>query len=434
MEIPAYLAKQVGEGKVVLVLGAGASYGATHPGNNNKKPPLGRELIKLLADKFLGGGFIDESLATVAELAISETDLRAVQEYLHSVFEPFGPADFHKLLPSFKWHGIASLNYDYVIERAYDKPPLQRLQPIVSNEDRIEDCRQSPNDLLYIKLHGCISRITDSRIPLILTPDQYVNYKQGRSRLFSVLSDWARERTLVFVGTSLQDPDLRAVLLELVQEGVTRPRFYYVSPNVSEPLVRLWESKQITTLSGSFEDFLRQLDTDLPGIARAVPVASAALPVFERFTDASPALSEPTRLFLEHDVTYVHSALASDTADPRLFYRGFNQDWAGIKHNLDCPREAANEILMRMVLEVQVADRPELFVLRAEAGAGKSILLRRLAWSAACDLEALCLFVHGDAVPSPEVLTELADLLDVRLYLFVDDAADCLGSGFKWNF
>jgi hypothetical protein len=53
MDIPPYLEEQVRSGKVVLVLGAGASIGALDA--IGKRAPKTDELRDLLADKFLGG-------------------------------------------------------------------------------------------------------------------------------------------------------------------------------------------------------------------------------------------------------------------------------------------------------------------------------------------------------------------------------------------
>lgn len=63
-------------------------------------------------------------------------------------------------------------------------------------------------------------------------------------------------------------------------------------------------------------------------------------------------------------------------------------------------------------------------MIKAHAGAGKSVILHRLAWDAAREYECICLFAktHGslNAVPLQEIIKSLQR----RLYLFVDDAAD----------
>ena len=107
-----------------------------------------------------------------------------------------------------------------------------------------------------IKLHGCISKFDDPNLPLILTIDQYITHRKNRNLLFQRITEYGTEYPIVFVGQNLTDPDLRQILIELTDESISRPRFYVVTPNPSDRQVRFWESKKITTLSGSLQKFL----------------------------------------------------------------------------------------------------------------------------------------------------------------------------------
>ena len=215
MELPDFLRTQVREGKVVLVLGAGASRGAAQ--THGAGPPDGPQLARLIAKRFLEGKFPNSSLSQISEYAISESSLVEVQEFIRSTFENLEPAAFHRLIPRFRWHGLATTNYDRIIEKAYEAEDhrLQIVQPIIANGDKIQDALRSPDNVLLLKLHGCISRTASDECPLILTTDQYIQYKVGRSRLFTTLQEWAYDRPLVFIGHSIEDPDLRTILLEL---------------------------------------------------------------------------------------------------------------------------------------------------------------------------------------------------------------------------
>jgi hypothetical protein len=85
MEIPNFLLDQIREGRIVLVLGAGASRGATN--SKGAQPPTGPQLSQIIADKFLGGLHRDDPLPIVAESAASESDLLAMQNYIKEIFE-----------------------------------------------------------------------------------------------------------------------------------------------------------------------------------------------------------------------------------------------------------------------------------------------------------------------------------------------------------
>lgn len=118
MNIPHALKEAIREGRAVLFLGAGASLGADS--KDGSQPPTGPQLSKMLSDRFLGGEDSDLPLSVVAEYSISETDLVTVQEFIRDIFAKYTPADFHRLIPTFKWAGIATTNYDLIVERAYE--------------------------------------------------------------------------------------------------------------------------------------------------------------------------------------------------------------------------------------------------------------------------------------------------------------------------
>ena len=156
VEIPSALIDLVRNGQVVLVLGAGASFGATAP--DGSSAPSGPDLAKLLSEKFLGGEYSDRPLSQIADLAVSESDSATVQEFLEERFVPLDPAPFHCLVPTFRWHGLVTTNYDTILEKAYQNSEqrVQKIACFISDNDRVEDKVRSANHVLLIKLHGCI--------------------------------------------------------------------------------------------------------------------------------------------------------------------------------------------------------------------------------------------------------------------------------------
>ena len=207
MDIPSFLVAQIRDSNAVLVFGAGASRGA-RPTDASQPPHSAAALARAISAQFLGGEFADQPLTTVSEYAINESSLSHVQGFIRDIFEPLEPSNFHLTLPTFKWHGLATTNFDRVIEKTYDRcsSALQRIKcPVIQNGDGFEDCNRDPDCVLLLKLHGCISRTAEPECPLILTHEQYVTHKAGRHRLFRLLEQWAYERPLVFIGHSIND-------------------------------------------------------------------------------------------------------------------------------------------------------------------------------------------------------------------------------------
>jgi len=429
MEIPPHLLHEIKEGKVVLLLGSGASREAVDSAGN--RPPTTDQLSRMISQRFLDDKYIDYPLDQVGELAISESDLFSVQDYIREILDPFEPAEAHALMTTFQWEGLATTNYDRLIELAYAKTPnpAQIPQPFLEDGDRIHDKMRNPNSVKLLKLHGCITRTNSPSCPLILTVDQYTQYERGRKRLFDQLYDWARERSIIFIGHSLKDSDLRILLNRLITEaGDARPRYFTVTPVLDAIQSRFWESRKVTTLEASFGDFMKALDSSISTPYRRVKVdySSTTHPIEERFVRHDSKLSDRCKQFLDVEVDYVRNCGRSGAVDAQQFYRGFDLGWGAIEQDLDIGRRLADEILTDLVLDepAEAPPSPTVVLVNAHAGAGKTILLKRMAWDAAHDYNRLCLYLKAYGTLDPIALQELQDLSQERIFLFVDNAAD----------
>jgi hypothetical protein len=134
MDLPTDLVYQARNGRLVLFLGAGASKGALN--TQGKDAPLGTELRDLIVKRFLTEKHASDNLAWVAELASSTADPFRVQDFIAEQFSDLKPAPFHHLIPTFRWRGIATTNYDRLVEIVYDASPqaVQSIVPFLSKE------------------------------------------------------------------------------------------------------------------------------------------------------------------------------------------------------------------------------------------------------------------------------------------------------------
>jgi hypothetical protein len=431
MEIPKILIDQVKEGQVVLFLGAGASVGAVHP--HKKIPPTGKELAELIAGKFLGPDFRDRSLSQVSELAISDADIIKVQEFVASIFRDFYPADFHMLIPKFIWSALATTNFDLIIERAYNQAEksLQQLVVFKKNGERVEEKLKSPSSVPYLKLHGCVSDISDPNVPLILTPDQYVTHRKGRSHLFERLAILAYDFPFLFVGHSLSDLDIRTILLELSDLGDARPRSYLLAPQVTPSEIRFWEGKKIHAIQMSFKDFLIQLDNSIPEPFRILSTVYEKVehPIFKRFrVSTSVKPSESLMTFLTRDSEYINRDYKTTQTDPKTFYKGYFIDWSPVVSNLDVRRNLSDNIMSEVLLitDEERSGYGDFYLIKGHAGSGKTVILRRIAWDASVEFDKLCLSLKQTSYPDYEPLTELHRLCNERIFLFIDPVSEYL--------
>ncbi|UWX59764.1 SIR2 family protein [Chryseobacterium oranimense] len=424
------LIEQIKDGKVILFLGAGAAFDSKHP--KGLAPLTGKQLADKIADKFLGDQYLNYDLQHVSELAINETDLYTVQKFIADIFIDFNPGDHHLRIPLYKWNSIYTTNYDLLIEKSYDKVKnsVQTLSIFIKNGERIQDKSTSSSSVFYNKLHGCITEINDTNLPLILTPDQYVDHRKNRSRLFERLKAEAYEYPILFVGFSFADYDIRQTLRELADLGHARPRSYMIGPNITEKDSSLWETKKVTSLKMTFKEFIEILETEISENDRILSnVVSEKVqhPIMTKFLSGEDKVL-PDRLldFLTRDVDYIHQNIAEKDTDPKMFYKGYFEGWDPIIKNFDVQREIT-EIILSEVFLIDEEDRlkkQELFLVNGNAGSGKTVFLHRLAWEAAINYDKLCLFYKSDSSIEYNRLAEIFNLVKERIYLFIDGSID----------
>jgi tetratricopeptide (TPR) repeat protein len=426
MTLPATLIDAVRDQRVVLFLGAGASRGAQH--SKGAKIPQGDALRDLICDKFFSGALKDRPLTAVSAMAANEAGLVPFQKYIHDLFDPYEPADFHKLLPQFRWKAIATTNFDLIVERAFGtvSGSLQELVKSVKDGDLL-DTRMSAatHPLAFYKLHGCIEYYTDSTIPLILSNEQYASYEVNRQRFYGRFKDLGYEHPVVFAGYSIADPHIQRILFDLTS-SVSRPMYFNISPGMSDIEIRYWASHRVTCVDVTFEDFLRELDSTIPTLARQLPISTGGgtLSIRSHYKVAAASESAALRAFLETDVDHVHPGMAAELQDPLEFYRGYDRGWGCIQQNLDAKRSFSDSVLVDAVLVSDDAKRPaELFMLKGPAGNGKSVALKRIAWEAAANYDQLVFYASNSAAFRVTAFEEIAQITGKRVLLFVDHVA-----------
>jgi hypothetical protein len=428
MQLDQHFIKQVQDGNVVLFLGAGASFGAAM--KDGVGPPLGDNLRDLIVEQYLEESYKKDSLSWVADLAIEKAGLGEVQEFVARQYRGLLPATHHMLLPTFRWRGIATTNYDCIIEGAYSKcsKRVQKIVPFLSDRDKVDQSLRGTDSLAYIKLHGCITRTSDPKLPLILTMDQFSAHRSNRTRLFNQLENWGHEYPILFVGYRLQDPNIRQLLDAVSKDGSYRPKYYMLQPNMRSDEIHFWQSKRIEPILGTFENLLTSLDAEISPNARVLPdVALDDHPVCKFFVENRKPPQELVE-FLDHDFELVHDNIPVKTDLAQRFYSGFDLGWFPIQTCLDVRRSIVDEIISEVFMrtEEEVGGRVELFAVRAEAGSGKTVLMRRLAWDAAFLADCLCIRSITPYVKNLQSLADLSFLTRRRIFVFVDDASNYL--------
>jgi len=424
--IPKSLLEQIRMGQVVLFLGAGASFDAKHP--KNRKIPLGPSLGRLLADRFLGEGYHGVPLSEIAAYSISESGLFTVQDYLAEIFSDFSPAPFHLLIPKFCWASIVTTNYDQILEKAYRdcQENIQEIIPFIRNEDRIASKLREQNTIPYIKLHGCITVTHDPKLPLILTPEQYIEHMKGRNLLFGRLEELAYNYAFIFAGYRIADSNIRKIMMRTSSLGDARPRSYLLTPSILPAEENYWSERKVSCIKMTFKDFLHRLDSLIEPSTRILAryFEHDSHPICKKFSvPSSIRPSERLLTYLDEHFDYLYTGMPSSHVEPKAFYSGFFSSWGAIEQNLDVNRRLTEVILSEFILpsdEIE-SGQVELCVVKAHAGSGKTVLLHRIAWDSAHELEKVCLFLKSTGFIEFEYIVELCELYRGRLHIFIDD-------------
>lgn len=427
VDIPATLIDAIKEQRAILFLGAGASQNAKHPAG--EQMPEGDDLRALICDKYLGGKLKQKPLPAVAAMAASEAGLSEFQSYIRELFLPFEPADFHLLIPKFRWRAIVTTNFDLVIEKTYEhaQTPLQNLVKTVKDGDNFDTRLHKVTDPVgFYKLHGCIEFYTDPDIPLILGNEQYASYETNRIRFYNRFRDLGYECPVIFVGYSISDPHIQRILFDLTDPRIMRPPFYLVSPQIDDIEARYWSGHRVFTIDATLEEFLSTIDQNIPPIARTLPIelGGGELSIRRHYRIAHPTEPATVEKYLKTDVTHVHSGLIAPMQNAGEFYRGYDNGWGCITQNLDVRRSFSDAVLVDAVLLDEENRRTaELFMLKGPGGNGKSVALKRIAWEAGVNYDQLILYPTSPAGLRIEPLDEIHHLTGKRIFLFVDRVA-----------
>ena len=427
VEIPPALLDAIRKQRAVLFFGAGASRKAKHP--EGIPIPQGSQLLEMICDKFLNEESKGSSLSHVAAMAASEAGLIQFQEYIRELFLPFEPADFHLLIPKFRWRAIATTNFDLIIERAYESAPdpLQDLVKTVKDDDKFEERLLRETDPIeFYKLHGCIDHFKDLEIPLTLGDEQYASYDTNRKGLYDRFSERGENYPVIFVGYSISDPHIQRILFDLTDANFQRQPFYRLSPGTNKYEDRYWTQHRVFTIAATFEEFLNTLDKEISPISRKFPIGSGGgtLSIREYYLRPDPYEPPSVDKYLTNGAEHIHSELSSTWQDPREFYRGYDDGWGCIVQNLDARRTFSDSVLVDAVLLEEEERQPaELFMLKGPGGNGKTVSLKRIAWEAGVEYNKLVLFPDGAAGLNIEPLLEIHRLTGERIFLFVDRVA-----------
>ncbi len=418
-----YIKDSIVHGRAVLFLGAGATIPAK--GAEGKTGLSGNALRDRLCDQFLGGEGKSRMLNYVADRSISAAGLGPVHWFLKDLFESLNPTPGHQAIPNFRWRGVVTTNYDWLVERAYDKAaePRQTYERMLWDRDNFDAVARDTNKVALLKLHGCLSRLNDTELPLVLSSHDYHKFKKNRQQLVSTFREWGMSHPIIFCGYQVADENIKDILFDLT-DGRQRPTYAIVDPSLEPGDIDYWKGLRFDCIKMTFDQFMVSLTSEVTPasvtLAQAVPETASSI------TKLIPSKNRPgpeLAAYLNETLVHVHPALVTPPVTAQDFYKGNSLGFHWLADKFDVRRRLSDELLDSAVIETSrnALPRPFLYIVKGYAGAGKSVSLKRFAWEASVDFEAPVFYLGEGSVLKPAEVIELAQLTAERIYVVLDD-------------
>lgn len=214
IQLPAPLIDDIVRGRCLPIVGAGLSRNAVLPAGSVMPlwPDLGRELAKGLTGFPSGDG---PALEAISAYAHEFGRIRLVDELRRLLFHDTAqPGAVHEAFCSLPFDVVCTTNFDSLLEKGYTE--VARTHRVVVEEEQLS-AGTDPRTVTLLKLHGDL----DHPHRLVVAEEDYDRFVLDNPLMVTYLTNLLITRSALFIGYSLDDPDMRQIL-GLVQSRLGR--------------------------------------------------------------------------------------------------------------------------------------------------------------------------------------------------------------------
>lgn len=214
-----------------LLLGAGFSFGAKN--GNGEELPLGKKLVEqlythLFEDNPPNKDILDEdkdganqykenhNLKGLCGLLRAEKRVAERNEFLTHAFSDAFIDENSKLfnITGYRWNKIFTLNIDCLLEYIFEQKSIPYK---VWNNDH-DDRRNNSNDILIVKLHGCVKNKNVDK-GYVFDEEEYIAFWNDDNCFLRDFGDAYSKGDVIFIGTEFQEEDLQGII-NIVQKDM----------------------------------------------------------------------------------------------------------------------------------------------------------------------------------------------------------------------
>lgn len=195
----------LGDDQAAVFVGAGVSQAAGYPSWRSLLGEIGDELSVSSKDV--------HDLAALAQWSIQESGSRnRVRDVIRREISPDRPLTAtNRILARLPTRAYWTTNYDKLIERSFEE--INRPFDVVASATDLST-RSSPGAARIFKMHGTIDRPSE----VVISTDDYELFRKSRGAFLPLLQAHMTSMSMLFVGMSLTDPNVKQVLA-LIRES-----------------------------------------------------------------------------------------------------------------------------------------------------------------------------------------------------------------------
>lgn len=403
---------------VCLFLGAGASVGG--------KDQKGKDIstVNMLASQLIEFAGISSTtyrpLGQIYDAVVGKMGRSVTNDFLKHKFVRC-EASWQKIIPSFVWKSIYTINIDDVMNDAFKKcrTPLQN--PVFKNYKDPFDSKKDYDDVHLTSLHGNVRKDSDG---FIFGAKDYATAMRENLSWHIKFSEDFSNGSFIFIGTQLAETDL-TYYATYRQQCCTKKNAwnnidsFLVDPNIDDVVRNAMKANGILCINSTAEAFFEWLDNNVDSRKRLSDLMLEKLPKIAKYTSD---ISKTSYIRFQTQFKQIDITEHDPVPDPELhdFFFGDAPIWWDIQKKNDALLTVINDCRTHLISDLN----NEIPVIVGSAGCGKTTALKRIAYDFAASKWQVHYFEDEAHIDVDAATKVIRSTKGSNVLIVVDDAAD----------
>ncbi len=396
-------------GKLVILLGAGASKGSIN--NLGQDIPLGEELSKILVAG-MSEEYNGENLSDAYAAAVHKLGNQQVEDIFEKHFKHCKPSNEYNQLARYPFFRIYTFNIDDAFEKAAHTNCNRKFN-IYQRKDKIKEVDQLHTTLDYIKLNGDIARSSEG---FVFSSQEYASGSADAPLWYEELGRDYFKYTFIFIGTKIDEPLFRhQIERHRMKTGSRDLKSYVLTPRLTKIENMSLITSNIHHLKGKLKDFTDWLKVEFETIPTFKEILANTRPEFDlNLANNSKFLN----VILVNRANFPASNTGIEDDKIYDFYKGFKPSWNDIVNEIPASLKRT-ENFYNDYLSDNKAKPLDIYLILGAAGSGKSTALKQLALKLS-DLSDKSVYFVGEEIDISALIRELDAKNQKAYYLFFE--------------